>query len=296
MSLNTPAGPEAGEISWNRETITPIMIRAGAIALETWADPQISVKGDNSVVTEADIAIENYFESLFDHPEAGSYLLGEETLEHHADSYFADALKGSTWVVDPIDGTASYAAGLPNWGVSLAKMEAGVIVEGALLLPRLGEILLTDGGKVYHAHVNMEDPEGAPLEYRHVTGESRGDDDRGVISVSQEVVKTGIFRGRNPLQASGSCVWATFHVATGGFIAYVGTVKLWDIAGGFGILSALGYYSGFPNGDAIGNEVTDKIYQLDLSHKKPWRLHGHFISARSEETARSVWAKLSFGG
>lgn len=285
----------ATDTPWSIDNIWPILARAGSIALATWQNPKISIKGDRSIVTDADIEIERYFESLFDHPEQGSYLLGEETHEHHDESYFAEALRGSAWVVDPIDGTASYAAGLPNWGISLAKMEAGRIVEGALLLPRLGEILVTERGRLFHGHLSKENPEGVRPDFGLVTGESRGSDDRGVISVSQGVVKSGRFDGGNPLQATGSCVWSVFYLALGNFIAYVGKVKLWDIAGGFGVLSALGYYSGFSDGRRITTTVDAETYQLDLSRPKPWRLRGHFVAARSEETARSIWRRLSLG-
>ncbi len=280
---------------WSVDTIWPIMARAGRIALDAWRDPQIHVKGDNSIVTEADIEIERYLASLFDRPEEGCYLLGEETHEHHDASYFQEALKGSAWIVDPIDGTASYAAGLPTWGVSIGKMERGTIVEGALLLPRLGEIMITEGGRVFYGRLSAENPEDTRPDFRAVTGESRGSDERGVISVSQGVVKSGQFSGWNPLQASGSCVFSVFYLALGSFMAYVGTVKLWDIAGGFGILAALGYYSGFSDGRRITTAVDPETYQLDLSRPKPWRLQGSFIAARSEETARFVWERLSLG-
>jgi myo-inositol-1(or 4)-monophosphatase len=280
---------------WSIDTIWPIMARAGGMALATWQDPKISIKGDKSIVTEADIEIERYLESLFDRPDEGSYLLGEETHEHHDESYFAEALRGTAWVADPIDGTASYAAGLPTWGVSLAKMEAGTIVEGALFLPRLGEMLITEGGRLFHGHLSKDDLEGVRPDFRLVTGESRGSDERGVISVSQGVVKSGRFDGWNPLQASGSCVFSVFYLALGSFIAYVGKVKLWDIAGGFGVLSALGYYSGFSDGRRITTAVDAETYQLELSQPKPWRLQGNFIAARSEKTAQSIWERLSLG-
>ncbi len=281
-------------INWSTDRIWPILAHAGSLALSELKHSRITIKDDNTVVTSADIAIEKYFESLFDHPKHGSYLLGEETHEYHDNAYFDEALNGSTWIVDPIDGTASYAAGLPTWGISVARMEKGTIVDGAIFLPRLGEFICTENGAVYHGQVNGEDPESQTPDLHPVNGKSRGSESRGVVSLAQDIVKRGRFEGPNPVHASGSCVWATLHLAIGSLIAYVGTVKLWDIAGGFAILSALGYYMGFPDGRRITTEVNAETYQLDLSLPRRWRLHDHFIAARSEETARAVLSSLHF--
>ncbi|UZJ23482.1 inositol monophosphatase [Rhodococcus antarcticus] len=54
---------------------------------------------------------------------------------------------GPVWVLDPIDGTANYSAGLPLAGMLLALLQDGVPVVGLTWLPLLGErYAALDGG------------------------------------------------------------------------------------------------------------------------------------------------------
>ena len=117
---------------WKRDRVAELLLDAGRTAMRFFSDPTISIKSDKSIVTDADTAIERRLEELFDHRDEGVYLPGEETFETHDADYFARALSGSTWIVDPIDGTSSFAFGLPSWGVSIAYARDGVIREGAL--------------------------------------------------------------------------------------------------------------------------------------------------------------------
>ena len=56
------------------------------------------------------------------------------------------------WVVDPIDGTRAYVAGIPVWGTLVALVEAGEPVLGLLDQPYLGERFVGHpGGAVLHA-------------------------------------------------------------------------------------------------------------------------------------------------
>ncbi len=48
---------------------------------------------------------------------------------------------GRLWVVDPLDGTREYAAGMVEFAVHVALVEAGVAVVGAVALPGLGQVL-----------------------------------------------------------------------------------------------------------------------------------------------------------
>ncbi|HKT77747.1 MAG TPA: inositol monophosphatase [Sphingobium sp.] len=43
------------------------------------------------------------------------------------------------WIVDPLDGSHNYIAGLPNFGVSIALVEAGRFVLGVIAIPFFGE-------------------------------------------------------------------------------------------------------------------------------------------------------------
>jgi myo-inositol-1(or 4)-monophosphatase len=50
------------------------------------------------------------------------------------------------WVVDPIDGTRAYLAGLPDWAISVALVNAGRPVVAALYAPVTDELFLSIAG------------------------------------------------------------------------------------------------------------------------------------------------------
>src|SRR5262249_61605299 len=51
------------------------------------------------------------------------------------------------WVVDPIDGTRAYLAGLPDWAVAAALVRAGRPVVAALYAPVSDELFLSVAGQ-----------------------------------------------------------------------------------------------------------------------------------------------------
>jgi myo-inositol-1(or 4)-monophosphatase len=51
------------------------------------------------------------------------------------------------WVVDPLDGTTNFAAGIPYWAISLARFEGGVPVLAVLDVPPLRQRIVAVKGK-----------------------------------------------------------------------------------------------------------------------------------------------------
>mgnify|MGYP002622361942 CR=1 FL=1 len=83
-------------------------------------------------VTEADRASEAAMRTLIERafPEHG--ILGEEFESKPSQN-------GYQWVLDPIDGTRAFIAGLPTWGVLIALNYEGAPLLGVLDQPYLGE-------------------------------------------------------------------------------------------------------------------------------------------------------------
>ncbi len=48
------------------------------------------------------------------------------------------------WIIDPLDGTREYSEGRHDWAVHVALWERGALVAGAVALPGLGTVLVTD--------------------------------------------------------------------------------------------------------------------------------------------------------
>ncbi|MGO4676053.1 inositol monophosphatase family protein [Bosea sp. 2YAB26] len=95
---------------------------------------KIDIKADQSFVTATDRAIEKRLRERIEvaYPDHG--ILGEEFGSHGLDREFV-------WVIDPIDGTAAFIAGIPVYGILIGVARAGRPWLGLMDLPATGERL-----------------------------------------------------------------------------------------------------------------------------------------------------------
>lgn len=125
-----------------RDHLALAVREAGAVALRTFRrQPANWIKGASSPVSEADIAVDAMLrERLLSIREAG--WLSEETEDDPA-----RLRREEVWVVDPIDGTRAYLAGLPDWVVAAALVRAGRPLVAALYAPVSDELFLSVAGQ-----------------------------------------------------------------------------------------------------------------------------------------------------
>lgn len=83
-------------------------------------------------VTEADRAAEAAIRKLLTEAAPKDGVLGEEEAAKPSDS-------GITWVVDPIDGTRAFVAGIPLWGTLIARDDGTAATHGLVDHPATGE-------------------------------------------------------------------------------------------------------------------------------------------------------------
>jgi len=123
-----------GELAGRAAGMLDLIEAAGREAMRQFRSPRLRVriKSDATPVTEADLAIETLLRrGIRDrHPDDG--VLGEE----HGDE---PGRSGWRWVIDPIDGTIAFAAGVPFFGILVALERAGRIEAGVCSMPALGE-------------------------------------------------------------------------------------------------------------------------------------------------------------
>ena len=106
--------------------------RADAISMSYFRGSfRVRRKGDGTPVTEADLAVEEALRKALAERFPGDAVLGEE--------HGLDGTGGRTWVLDPIDGTKNFAAGIQIWGTLIALAEDGLPVLGVISAPALGE-------------------------------------------------------------------------------------------------------------------------------------------------------------
>ena len=100
--------------------------------------PSAVRKGWSDFATEVDLALEKRLTSeLFEH--TGIEVHGEEFGGPDVDT-------GLVWVLDPVDGTFNYSAGLPSAGTLLALLDDGVPVLGLTWLPLIGHTYAARSG------------------------------------------------------------------------------------------------------------------------------------------------------
>ena len=89
-------------------------------------------------VTEADRAAETTMRALIRKTFPAHGIIGEEFGSERTDAPYV-------WVLDPIDGTKSFIAGMPIWGVLIGLLKDGHPVYGMMHQPFIGERFTGDG-------------------------------------------------------------------------------------------------------------------------------------------------------
>lgn len=94
-------------------------------------------KADGSVVTEADIVMQNRLTNLLKQAYPDIALLGEEMSIEQQQELLSSGQP--LWCLDPIDGTSNFATGVPYFSVSLALINHGEITHALVYDPTLDE-------------------------------------------------------------------------------------------------------------------------------------------------------------
>ena len=104
--------------------------RAGNLLLSHFGRVEgIRIKDSrSSIITDADLASDRLIREFLAARYPGDNVLTEE-------SGFVNRGSSRTWVVDPLDGTSNFAAGIPWFGVMIALLEGIMPIQALLLIP-----------------------------------------------------------------------------------------------------------------------------------------------------------------
>jgi histidinol-phosphatase len=123
---------------------------ADALSLQRFRalDLVVETKPDDTPVTDADRGVEELVRTRLAGARPDDAVLGEE--------YGVTGDSVRRWVLDPIDGTKSYARGVPVWATLLALTVDGEVVVGVASAPALGRRWwATRGGGAYAAEAGV---------------------------------------------------------------------------------------------------------------------------------------------
>jgi myo-inositol-1(or 4)-monophosphatase len=184
-------------------------------------------KSDGSLVTEVDLAVQQRIAEGMARASPGVPLLGEEMAASDQERLL-DQGGGPVWVLDPLDGTSNYACGYEGFAISLALIEGGVPVLGAILDPVRDQCFhAAKGGGAYL--------DGEPI-HPYAPGPNLGDC-LAMLDLKRlppervpRLLRKGGFRSQRNLGAV-ALEWC--WLAAGRFQLYLhGGQKLWDYAAG----------------------------------------------------------------
>ncbi|MGP4023936.1 inositol monophosphatase family protein [Actinomadura sp. 3N407] len=189
--------------------------------------PEVDTKRDmHDPVTEHDRAAEEMIREVLGEQTPGSVVVGEE-----------GGTRGDSgdlrWFVDPIDGTANFAVGLPFFCVSIAAVAGDELVAGVVYDPVRDDM--------FTASLNGATCNGEPIESR-----GAAEDRTAVIATSypsprdlhgdrEETLRRygRVVDAFATVRRPGSAALTLAHVAAGWTdIAYDSSINAWDVAAG----------------------------------------------------------------
>lgn len=224
-------------------------------------------KADGSIVTEADLIMQDCLTKALRLAYPDIELLGEEMSAEQQQKLLSSGQP--LWCLDPVDGTSNFAAGMPYFSVSLALIENGQVTFGLVYDPVRNECFSAQLGQ------------GATLNKQVLTSI------HGDLSLKQTIALID-FKRLTPELATqlvtdipygsqrslGSIALEMCWIAAGrGHIYLHGKQQLWDYAAAQLILSEAGGYACTLEGEVLFNNqlvARSTVAALDMKIFKDW--------------------------
>jgi myo-inositol-1(or 4)-monophosphatase len=207
---------------------------AGRLAMRYFRsrDLGISQKGPRDLVTAADHAVDALIRAKIAESFPDDGILTEET---------AGAISGTTWVIDPIDGTGNFARGIACFAISIAVCIDGVAQIGVVFDPAADEMFAARRGR--GAFCN-----GVPIKVSNVTRPLEATIDAGYsrkaplpnyVALLARLLDYGC-----DFVQFGSAARGLAHVAAGRVDGFIEAhLFAWDVLAGLLLVEEAGGYS-----------------------------------------------------
>jgi len=224
-------------------------------------------KQDGSFLTEADLAVQTRVQDLLLNAYPEITFLGEEMTKDEQQSALESAQ--GVWILDPLDGTSNFAAGIPYYAVSLAYIKDARIEWGMVYDPERGECFSARHG------------EGAQFNGEHLTKREAGvaiEKSTAVIDFKRLDSELAARIASQPPYSSqrsfGGVALDWCWLAAGRFHLYLhGKQNIWDYAAGHLVFNEIGGGSCTLQGDAVFDfslAPRSAVAALDKSLFKNW--------------------------
>ena len=218
---------------------TRLALEAGALLMERRASGlEITYKGIDDPVTQADLEADALIRTGLHKAFPTDGLLSEEREDD------LERLKFErVWIVDPIDGTSSYAALRENFAVSIGLAVRGVALLGVVYNPAKNELIAGASG----LGVTLN---GVPVT---VTQTSSVADARLLVSSSEWRAGLNALETRLPIQPISSIAYKLGLVAAGlADGTFTANARFeWDVCAGVALVVAAGGVASLRDGSTI---------------------------------------------
>ena len=227
-----------------------------------------SFKVDGSVITEADLVMQERLQTALKQAYPSYAFLGEEMTKTEQYQQFVLPNTG-LWCLDPLDGTSNFSLGIPCFSVSLALIVNAEIVMGVVYDPMRDECFSAQRG--VGAWLNDE-----PIQsFHHAAPEEAGiaivDYKRLEPELRHRLIEDAPFKSQ---RSFGSVALDWCWLAAGrGHVYLHGSQNLWDYAAGnLVFMEAGGYAQTFDAEPVFNNSLVPRsaIAALDKDLFNTW--------------------------
>lgn len=234
-----------------------IVLESGRIIKEQSHGPlNISHKGPMDLVTQTDVAVEEFLIEQLGRLDRPIAFLGEES----AAKGLTASLEAPAWIIDPVDGTTNYAHRMPFVATSLALWSGSEVLLGIVNCPLIDECFYAVRGAGAHM--------GKGPDAKGNFAESTKLEVSKTKELSSSLLATGfpydtkenlhlilkrlekVLPATQGLRRFGAAALDLAYVAAGRFDAYYEEwLKPWDVAAGWLLVQEAGGRVGPLNGD-----------------------------------------------
>jgi myo-inositol-1(or 4)-monophosphatase len=210
-----------------------LVVAGGEIGLRHFGCVERQLKADRTIVTQADVEVEELIaERIRTHFPRHS-ILGEET---SASSIISSDY---VWAIDPIDGTQGFSFGFPSWAVSVGLLQGGRPAYGAIFLPVVGDLYMAEPGAAYLNGRRLEQIPERPL------------DEHSYVMVPESIHHSYVYDWVGDILSFGAVATHCCYVARGSAVGSVCRPCIWDLAAGTAIMQEAGIVTRYADGSDI---------------------------------------------
>lgn len=238
--------------SWNINDLVSIICDVAKNELTPrFAKVNHKEKADGSLLTEADIIVQNKIKHHLGQLDANILFLSEE-MSIKEQQVLIQQSDSAIWILDPLDGTTNFSTGIPYYAISLALIKNGQIELGVVYDPERDECFFAEKGQGAKLQTGKQNP----ISINTSNKVAKLSDAVACIDLKRlpealaiKIVIQHPFRSQ---RSFGGVALDWCWLATGRFDVYLhGKQNIWDYAAGQLIFTESGGLSSTLNGEPI---------------------------------------------